>query len=133
MIAMAPTFVAAISDRSKEKLRSFSIAFLNFAGAFPFLLDLVTTNHTIDFALKTVSQPATIVIIYASAGIGYLINWAVVGIVANIMVQKAEKRVNAIEDRKAALKEQWGPEVTGDVKLDEDGFPIEMDSIRPPA
>ena len=49
------------------------------------------------------------------------------------MVQKAEKRVNAIEDRKAALKEQWGPEVTGDVKLDEDGFPIEMDSIRPPA
>lgn len=132
IVAMIPTFVAMIADKSKERLKSFTIGFMNFAGSFPFLMDLVTTNHTIDYAFTLVAQPATIVIIYASAGIGYLINWAVVGIVAGIMVQKAEKRLNYIEDRKAELKEQWGPEVTGDMKLDSDGFPIETDSIQSP-
>ncbi len=132
LIAMAPSFVAVISDRSKDRLRSFSICFMNFAGAFPFLLDVITTNQSIDYALNAISQPATVVIIYASAGIGYLINWAVVGIVANMMVQKAKKRLNTIEERKATLREQWGPEVTGEMKLDSDGFPIEPENIQNP-
>jgi hypothetical protein len=124
IIAMIPTFVTLIADRSKERLKSYTIGFMNFAGAFPFWLDLVTTNHTVDYAINLATQPATIVVIYAAAAIGYLINWSIVGIVANIMVQKADKRVNVIEDRKLELKQRWGEEVAGDIRLDKDGFPI---------
>jgi hypothetical protein len=124
IIAMTPTLVTLIADRSKERLKSYTIGFMNFAGAFPFWLDLVTTNHKIDYAINLATQPATIVVIYAAAAIGYLINWSIVGIVANVMVQKANKRVNVIEDRKLELKQRWGDEVTGDIRLDKDGFPI---------
>jgi|TARA_R110000868_G_scaffold358056_1_gene619587 hypothetical protein len=132
LIAMIPTFVALIADNSKERLKSYTIGFLNFAGAFPFLLDLITTNHTIDYALIIASDPLTISIIYAAAAVGYLINWAIVGITANIMVQKGQKRLNHIDDRIAALKERWGEEVTGEIRLDAEGFPIEADALRAP-
>ena len=125
LIAMIPTFVAMIADRSKEGLKSFTIGFMNFAGCFPFWIDLVVTQHTIDYALSLIAQPATVVVIYAAAGIGYLINWAVVGIVASIMIQKADKRINFIEERKHDLVERWGQEVTGELRLDEEGFPVE--------
>ena len=132
LIAMIPTFVAMIADRSKEGLKSFTIGFMNFAGCFPFWIDLVVTQHTIDYALSLIAQPATVVVIYAAAGIGYLINWAVVGIVASIMIQKADKRINFIEERKHDLVERWGQEVTGELRLDEEGFPVETDHIKPP-
>jgi len=133
MIAMVPTFVSLIVDRSKERLKSYTVGFLNFAGAFPFLLDIITTNHTIDYALIIATQPLTIAIIYAAAATGHLINWAVVGIIANILVQKGQKRLSVIMKRKATLKERWGEEVTGELELDADGFPLEMEAIRSPA
>lgn len=132
LIAMIPTFVALIADRSKERLKSYTVGFLNFAGSFPFLLDVITTDHSIDYALMVASTPLTIAIIYAAAAVGYMINWAVVGITANIMVQKGKKRLNQIEERKAKLKERWGTEVNGEAQLDEDGFPLEMGALRSP-
>ena len=133
LIAMIPTFVALIVDRSKERLKSYTIGFLNFAGAFPFLMDIITPEHTIDYAIIIASQPLTIAIIYAAAAMGHLINWAVVGIIANILVQKGQKRLSTIQKRQATLKERWGPEVTGELDLDEDGFPLEMEAARAPA
>lgn len=72
-------------------------------------------------------DPRTIVVMYCAAAVGYLIDWAVSGLVGNILVQQAKSRIAAIDERQAAMVKRWGHEVTGEVALDEQGFPMDDD------
>lgn len=124
-IGMLPTIVAFLTDRTRERLRGMTVGFMNFAGCFPFLIDLVNGGGTKDVALGIVLQPENFIVMYMAAGMGYLIEWSVTGIVANLKVQKGERRLVAIDKRKKDLIKIWGEEVTGSVPVDEEGFPVE--------
>lgn len=128
-IGMLPTVVVGVLDRSKERVRALTIGFMNFAGCFPYWLDLVSTRHVPEEALKIISDPSTIVVMYTAAAIGYLIEWAMTGIVSSIMTQRGYKRLEYIEDQKEKLVERWGPEVTGEVPIDVYGFAIQEDDL----
>jgi len=124
-LGMLPTLVAGLVDRSGKGTKALTVGSMNLAGCTPFLLDLWTIDHSSENALRIISDPRTIIVIYCAAGVGYLIDWAMSGIVGTIMVQRSGYRMKEIKKRQAALVERWGPEVTGKIPLDAYGFPIE--------
>lgn len=121
-IGMLPTLVAGIVDRSKGKVKTLTVGSMNFAGCAPFIVDIWKRGGTFEVAMGYLIQPQTIVIIFLAAAMGYLIDWAMTGIVSSIMVQRARKRLKDIEVHQKDLVERWGPEVSGSVPLDEYGF-----------
>ena len=78
-----------------------------------------------------ITDPRTIIVMYSAAGIGYMIDWALSGIIATIMMQRATSRLKAIRERQEEMVVRWGPEVTGELLLDSEGFPLE--DAPPPA
>lgn len=125
VVGMIPTIVLSIIDRSAGKLKTLTIGIINFAGCTPFMVEIFNKGNAISTAMSYIMQPRTIVVMYFAAGMGYLIDWAMTGIVSSIMVQKAKGRLQEIEKQQKALIDRWGLEVTGTVPLDEYGFPKE--------
>lgn len=126
-IGMMPTIAAAIVDKSKSKSKTLTVAAMNLAGCIPFILELWNEGHTIAVALQISMQAKNMIVMYLTAASGYVISYAVTGIVSSILLQKAKLRVTAIEKKQAALVDRWGQKVDGRIPLDQDGFPIEGD------
>lgn len=126
LIGMIPSIVSLIVDQTKGKTRTLTVACVNFAGCTPFLVEVFRKGNDMSTAIQYILEPRTIVVMYLAAGMGYLIDWAMTGIVSSIMVQKAKRRIKDIERQKKDLIERWGPEVTGTMPLDQFGFPIEV-------
>lgn len=131
VVGMLPTVVAAIIDR-KGGARAITVGALNLCGCIPFLMDLWTKGHTTSLAVTLITDPLTIIVMYAAASIGYMIDWALSGIVATILVQRSTSRMEAIRKRQAELVARWGKEVTGEMPLDAEGFPVDDDSPTTP-
>ena len=124
-IGMLPTGVAFIIDRSQGKLKALTVGAMNLAGCLPFIMELWVQGHTFPNALTYITQPRTIIVMYFSAAIGYMIEWAVVSIVRSIMVERGKARLQEIVKLQAELEQKWGPEVSGRLALDDYGFPLE--------
>ena len=131
LVGMIPTIVAAIVDRTKGKMRSMTIGAINFAGCTPFLVEVFNKGNDISTAVSYIVQPRTIVVMYMAAGMGYLVDWAMTGIVSAIMVQRAKGRIKEIQKQQKDLVDRWGMEVTGTIPLDEFGFPKENFAPKP--
>jgi len=129
-ISLIPMFVAFFVDRSKKKYKAITVGAMNIAGCTPFLLDLWSSDHTLDKAFSIILNPMAISVVYAAAGAGYLIDWTMTIIIANILYQRGQARIKALESRQGELIERWGIEVNGTIPLDHDGFP--MDAAAPP-
>ncbi|MBN8521926.1 MAG: hypothetical protein J0L77_08550 [Alphaproteobacteria bacterium] len=123
-VGMLPTGAALLIDKTRGKVRTLTIGSMNLAGCVPFILELWMRGHTFDNAMGYLMEPRTIVVMYFAAAIGYMIDWAMTGIVIGIMSEKGKARVKQIEKEKQALITRWGEEVTNTLPLDEDGFPI---------
>ncbi len=124
-IGLLPMFVAFFADRSKKKTKAITVGAMNVAGCVPFLMELWMADGSMAKALSIILDPMAVIVIYAAAGVGYLIDWAVTVVVASLLYQRGVARQEAIEKRQKELKERWGEEVSGSVTLDHEGFPIE--------
>ncbi len=122
-VGMVPTLVAVVTDPMGRGSKALTVGAMNLAGTTPFLFHLWVNGHNMDKALEVGLAPMTIVVIYGAAAIGYLINWALSGIVATLIVQRSHIRVEEIKKRQGALVERWGEKVTGKIPLDSRGFP----------
>lgn len=123
MLGMLPTAGAMLSSRGEQRARVISVGCLNFAGCFPFLLKLWAAGRTFDRGIEIITDPVVIIIIYSLAGVGYVIDILLSTYVSSFLYQRGRSRLSAIESRQQELVQRWGPEVTGKVPLDEDGFP----------
>jgi hypothetical protein len=123
-IGLLPMVVAFFVDRSPKKSKAITVGAMNLAGCMPFLLELWTTDHTLDRAFSIILNPMAIIVIYSAAVVGYLIDWALSIMVASFLYDRGVSRKAAIEKRQQELIERWGREVTGSLPLDEQGFPI---------
>jgi len=124
-IGMMPTIIVQFIDRSPERTKILTIGFMNFAGCFPFCMDILLKQGDLPTILM---NPVNIIIMFGSAALGRLIEWGVVGFVAGLMVQKGRARLIDIKKTQEALVKKWGPEVTGEMPLDEYGFPLELNN-----
>lgn len=125
VVGMIPTLVAAIVDRSEGRMRALTIGAMNFAGCVPFMLEVFKKGNGLETSIAYMLEPQTIVVIYFAAAMGYLIDWAMTGIVSSILVQRTKNRLREIQKDQKDLTERWGMEVTGTIPLDEFGFPKE--------
>lgn len=128
LVGMLPTLVAMIADRTKKGTLVLTVGAMNLAGCSPFLIELWAKGHTVDIAVSLITEPLTIVVMYCAAGVGYIIDWAMSGIVGTVMVQRAEQRVEDINKTQADVIERWGREVTGEIPVDPYGFPIQQET-----
>ncbi len=124
-VGMLPTLIMLLFDRTPEKSRMLTVGSMNLAGCMPFIMELWQRQHTVDMALSYLTQPRTIVVMYFAAGIGYMIEWIVTGLVASMAVQKAKSRITSVKRRQEDLEKRWGREVSGQIPLDDEGFPLE--------
>ncbi len=130
VIGMIPTLVAGVVDKTHGRVRCLTVGAMNFAGCAPFMIEVFNKGNDVSVALAYIAQPRTIVVIYFAAAMGYLIDWAMTGIVSSIMVQRARAKLKNMEKQKKDLIERWGPEVTGTMPLDEYGFAVgEMQNV----
>lgn len=123
-VGLLPTFAAFMTDPTRQKTRSFTIGLLNFVTCFPFAMEVALENPTMDGAVMTITDPLNIVIMFAGAAAGYFIDWTLGGISNVIMTGRARQRLDAIERRQKELVRRFGQEVTGQIPVDPDGFPL---------
>jgi hypothetical protein len=125
LLGMIPTIVVAVIDRSGKGTKSLTIGSMNLAGCSPFLIELWSNGHTAELAVSIVTNPLSMSVMWGASLVGYLINWAMSGIVATVMTKRGKVRIKDIKKKKARMIERWGIEVTGEIPLDPYGFPLE--------
>ncbi|MFK7840519.1 MAG: hypothetical protein AB8B83_09365 [Bdellovibrionales bacterium] len=125
MIGTLPTFAALFVDRTKRKTKVVTVGVMNVAGCVPFILELWTKGHNFERAVEIISNPQAVVVMYSAAAVGYLIDWAMTGIVASFLLQRGKARSKAIKKRQEELVQRWGREITGEVNVDKYGFEVE--------
>lgn len=124
-IGCLPTVVAAFVDNSRRKTRAITVGAMNVAGCAPFVFELWQHGNGMTKAMSLVMDPMAIVVMYVAAAVGYLIDWSMTGIVANLLHQRGLARQQAIIARQETLVDVWGREVTGEMPLDQWGFALE--------
>jgi hypothetical protein len=124
LFGMLPTIMAALFDRKRNGVRGLTVGAMNLAGCSWFLIELWTKGNQFPTAVAIISSPQTIIFIYSAAAIGYMIDWALTGIVAGLMLQRGQARKKDIVKQQAQLAQRWGREVTGEIPLDPQGFPV---------
>lgn len=124
IVGMLPTIAAILVDTTREKTRSLTIGLMNFIGCFPFLMDVALQVQTLDSAYRILIEPMNITLMFSGAIAGYFLDWSMTGFSNVIMSARAKQRLELISKRQIELKRRWGPEVTGEIPLDNDGYPI---------
>ncbi|MCE7886852.1 MAG: hypothetical protein DYH13_05020 [Alphaproteobacteria bacterium PRO2] len=124
-IGMMPTIAAMFADPRHARTRVVTVGALNLAGCVPFLFKLWSEGHEFDNAINIATDPQAIIVMYAAAGAGYMIDWSMSSVVAAILYQRGLARQESIKKRQAELVARWGAEVTGQIPLDHQGFAIQ--------
>lgn len=132
-IGMLPTVMARLTDKTKERTKVLTVGFMNFAGCYPFVYQLIESGLKLQNAISILSDPLTVVMIYSAALLGYGIEWLVTNMVAGLMVQKGRNRLETITKMHENMTKQWGREVSGEIPLDPYGFPLEQTETPPKA
>ncbi len=127
-VGMMPTLVALLTGTRRARTKVVTVGALNLAGCVPFLFKLWGDGHEFDNAVRIVSDPQAVIVMYAAAGAGYMIDWSLSAAVAAILYQRGLARQEAIRKRQEELTLRWGPEVTGELPLDHHGFAIQTPS-----
>lgn len=124
IVGMIPTPFALFVDRTKGKSKVITVGAMNLAGCSPFVFELWTIDHSFPKSFEIVTDPYAIIVMWSAALVGYVVNWAMTGIVSVSLYQRGLARQKAIVKRQKELVDRWGKEVTGDIPLDQFGFPV---------
>lgn len=129
-IGMLPSIVALLIDKTSKRTKSFTVASINLAGCTPFMMELWMKGHNFENSFNIITDPMAIIVMYAAAAIGYMIDWALTGIIAGILYERGKARLNSIKKEQDEMIQRWGREVTGDIPLDPEGFALEGSDIK---
>lgn len=110
-ICMIPTLVAAVVDNNAQRTAWLTVGAMNLAGTVPVWFGLWDTGHTIPVAFQIVLQPATLLLAYGGACIGWIIYYNVTPFVASVVIGKNERRIKEIQKQQKELVQKWGEEV----------------------
>jgi len=124
LFGMMPTIISAVFDVDKRKTKALTVGPVNFVGCTYFLLYLWDTGRSIENAVLIVTNPVSVVVMWGTASIGYMIYWAMSGIVGTVVAETAKGRAVSIKKSQEKMVERWGAEVTGELELDAYGFSV---------
>jgi len=113
-VAMLPTGVALVVDRSSSRTGWLCVGGLNFAGLVPGLMELWFDGHTLEHAVRIMSDVLNMMLILGAAGIGWILFMTTPQIIATIMQLTSDRRIAKLKAQQQQLVEDWGPEVARD-------------------
>tara|TARA_R110002096_G_scaffold167901_1_gene338242 strand:+ start:104 stop:745 length:642 start_codon:yes stop_codon:yes gene_type:complete len=111
-IAMLPAMASWITDRTDQKYGFFCIGGLNFAGMFPYLMDLWSGNHNITGALNIVTDVFALAVMYGAAMAGWMVYTVIPPVITSFMTVLTERRLSALRANQRRIVDEWGDEVT---------------------
>lgn len=112
-VAMLPTAVSVVVDRSPARMGWVCVGGMNFAGTLPYLVKLWANGGTLVASLDIVADVFSVLVIYLAAALGWLLYISVPQIVALATAMTSTSVIATLTARQKKLVEQWGPEVKG--------------------
>jgi hypothetical protein len=110
-IGLIPAAVALAVDHTPGRATARTVLALNLAGLLPAIRALWLEGHDLMTLAVLLGRVETLPLAYAAAIIGFLLpqvlSWAVLA----VLEARAYGTVQALEQRRAGLRETWGPEV----------------------
>ncbi|MBM3512027.1 MAG: hypothetical protein FJX61_18105 [Alphaproteobacteria bacterium] len=113
-VGLIPTWLTFLFDRTPEKFGVLCIGSLNLAGLYPVLMPLWIQGHTMERAMKALSDPTTGAVIIGAAGVGVVIYAATPRIVSLVVRHSISREIADRERRQAELVAYWGEALTED-------------------
>ena len=111
LVSLLPTAVAFFTARRKGWYGAICVGAMNLAGAAPVLAELWFTGHTIDAAFEGITDVLSLLVIYGSAGAGWIIYSTAPSIVSVYTVMTSDRRIIALKTKQQELLAKWGPDV----------------------
>ncbi len=123
---MAPTWVAYITDRSREKHLAITVGLLNFSGTLPAIIDLWSRGQSHNAAMAQLADVFVWAVAYGAAMIGWILFAIMPSLVGSYFKITTDNRIKNLAERQKALIDEWGHAVagnaggTGDEQAEED-------------
>lgn len=125
---MLPTIVAFIVDRTPQKHGGTCVGGLNFCGLFSYVLDLWSGGSDIDAAMRIITDPYAILVIFSSAAFGWMLFMTIPPVVSTFLTVISQRRVGLLRVIQKELLEEWGEAVAN-----VDGLPSVQSAPEPPS
>lgn len=110
-VMMAPTWVAYVTDRSKDKSLVITVGLLNFAGTLPAIIDLWADGQSHQTAMLLIGDVFVWAVAYGAAFAGWVLFGVMPTVVGSFYRMTTESRIKGLVKQQKALIAQWGPEV----------------------
>lgn len=114
VVAMAPTIVAYITDRSGGKYLAVAVGLLNFCGSLPAVANLWSMGQSFDNAINVLSDPISWFIAYGAAAIGWMVFSMLPPIMTTYYVAATRTRIQVLKRKQKELIDIWGQSVVGE-------------------
>ena len=127
---MVPTWVAYMTDRSKEKYLAATVGMMNFAGTLPAIITLWARGQSHHVAMEMIGDVFVWVVAYGAAFGGWLIFGFMPTLVGSYFRMTTDNRIRTLVKQQKALIAEWGYAVAegiavapqpGDEGAEEDG------------
>jgi hypothetical protein len=111
IFAMLPTMCAFMIDRTAQRYATRCVGILNFAGCWPYLIDLWMTGHDMVSAMQILLSPLAWLVIYGSAAAGWLCYLSFPAVAWALMDVFAGSRIAHLRKAQRRLVADWGDDV----------------------
>lgn len=111
IFGLLPTFVALLVDRTHQRFATFCVGAMNFAGVFPYLLDLWMGSNSMSRAIDIMTDVFTLFIMYGAAAFGWILFSVTPPIVVNVLSMLSQRRIDKLRETQKKLITEWGEKV----------------------
>lgn len=114
-VMMAPTWVAYITDRSRDKHLGITVGMLNFAGTLPAIIDLWTRGQSHQTAMLLIGDVFVWALAYGAAFAGWGIFAVMPTLVGSFYRMTTDSRIKGLAKQQKALIAEWGHAVAAGI------------------
>ena len=114
-VMMAPTWVAYMTDRSRDKSLALTVGMLNGAGALPAIIELWTRGQSHQMAMFLISDVFVWVVADGAAFGGWMIFAFMPTLVGSFYRMTTDTRIKGLVKQQKALIAEWGHAVAAGI------------------
>jgi len=111
LINMAPTAVAWMVDRARQRYLAITVGLLNFSGSLPAEFELWRHGQSYAAAFDIATNPYYWLIAYGAAATGWMVYLPLLVVLRGHYGMTTVRRLQALKKRQGQLVEAWGEEV----------------------
>ncbi len=117
VVGLLPSVLAFLCDRHHGRYLARCVFGLNFSGVAPYVMELWHDGgQSVSIATQQLLDPMTMVIMYGSAGLGWLMYLAMPPIVANVLNLTAQRRTVELREQQRELVKVWGENLISEIE-----------------